>query len=149
MVDTLLAVSEKLMEHLVPELTKHSMTLPQFVLLGFLRDEDKPLAMHEIAIYMQHTTAATTGMIDRMHQLGLVKRTMTRTDRRVILVGITTQGKRILKELSKTLVEWCKLMLTLLTPEEKTAWISINYKILGLLENQPLTFEGVKKISAE
>lgn len=149
MVETLLKLSKTMMDILVRDLTKYSLTTHQFFLLSFLRDLNRPLPMNEIALFMQHSTAATTGMIDRMQVLGLLKRKPTRKDRRVMLVCVTEKGTRVLGELNKKMESISAQMLSLLTPEERTAWISINQKILSLSDQDPPKFDGMKNLSED
>ena len=146
MIETLLEVSKKMMDLLVTDLTKHSLTTSQFFLLGYLRDIKRPVPMHEIALFMQHSTAATTGMIDRLQLQGVVKRKSTSKDRRVMLVNITDKGIQTLGKLNEHMKTLCERMLALLTPEEKSVWININQKILGFSDQAPPVFQGLKNL---
>ena len=67
------------------ELSRGNVSFPQYCLLGMLREE-KQLTMSEIAQRMGHSTAAATGLIDRLENLGHVRRTHAKDDRRKVLL---------------------------------------------------------------
>lgn len=61
---------------------------------------------------MGHSTAATTGMIDKLEKMGLVERIYATKDRRKIMIQITTKGIKFVtkkrEEISKRLQEILK-----------------------------------------
>ena len=76
---------------LSPELTQDKISYPQFFLLTYLAEEES-LSMSNIARMMGHSTAAATGMVDKLQELGHLKRYTAAADRRKIMVRITEQG---------------------------------------------------------
>jgi DNA-binding MarR family transcriptional regulator len=50
------------------------------------------LTMTDVAKKMGHSTAAATGLVDRIEKLGYVERTHASEDRRKIMVRITSKG---------------------------------------------------------
>jgi len=58
---------------LSPELNKGNVSFAQFLLLTYLTTEES-LGMGDIAKKMGHSTAASTGMIDRLEKIKLVER---------------------------------------------------------------------------
>lgn len=80
---------------LSPELTQDKVSYPQFFLLTYL-DEEECLSMSSIAKMMGHSTAAATGMVDKLQELGYLKRFTAAADRRKIMVRITEQGKELI-----------------------------------------------------
>lgn len=66
----------------------------QFFILVYA--EDSSPSMSEIAKETDHTTAAVTGIVDRMVEDGLLEREHSKEDRRVIRVYTTAKGKKIL-----------------------------------------------------
>lgn len=83
---------------LSPELTKGKVSFPQFFLLAYL-DEEECLSMSNIAKMMGHSTAAATGMIDKLQELGHLKRYTAASDRRKIMVRITEQGRALVAQM--------------------------------------------------
>jgi len=76
---------------LSPELNKGNVSFAQFLLLTYLTTEES-LGMGDIAKKMGHSTAASTGMIDRLEKIKLVEREYWQEDRRKIMVHITQKG---------------------------------------------------------
>lgn len=83
---------------LSPELTKGKVSFPQFFLLAYLAEEEC-LSMSNIAKMMGHSTAAATGMIDKLQELGHLKRYTAAADRRKIMVRITDQGRALVAQM--------------------------------------------------
>jgi DNA-binding MarR family transcriptional regulator len=55
--------------------------------------------MTDIARKMGHSTAAATGLVDRLEKLGYMERTHAIDDRRKVLVRITSQGLQLVARL--------------------------------------------------
>ena len=93
--------------NLSSQLSKGNVSFPQFFLLAYLSSEDY-LTMSDIAKKMGHSTAAATGLVDRLESLGYVDRLHAAEDRRKIMVRITTKGVELVakmrKEIAKDLV---------------------------------------------
>ncbi len=83
---------------LSPELTQDKISYPQFFLLTYLAEEES-LSMSSIARMMGHSTAAATGMVDKLQELGHLKRFTAAADRRKIMVRITEQGKQLIERM--------------------------------------------------
>ena len=111
------------------ELNRGNVSFPQYFLLGFLAQKGE-LTMTEIARKMGHTTAASTGLVDRLEKLGHVKRGHATDDRRKILVKITTTGERIVCEVRDDMVENLLKMMSHLDPNEQRSWVQIYEKIM-------------------
>ncbi|MCU0779897.1 MAG: MarR family transcriptional regulator [Akkermansiaceae bacterium] len=77
--------------NLSSELNKESISFPQFFLLAYLSSEEY-LTMSDIAKKMGHSTAAATGLVDRLEKLAYVERLHAAEDRRKIMVRITSKG---------------------------------------------------------
>ncbi len=55
--------------------------------------------MTDIARKMGHSTAAATGLVDRLEKLGYMERTHAVDDRRKVLVRITSRGLELVSRL--------------------------------------------------
>lgn len=82
------------------ELFKGKITLPQFLILHFLHKNGES-CMTDLARFMGVTTAAMTGMIDRLVKYGYVGRDFNPNDRRVINIKPTTRGSLVAKKISR------------------------------------------------
>jgi len=83
----------------VAELYKGKITLPQFLILGFLHNNGDS-KMCGIAKFMSVSTAAMTGMVDRLEKYGYVKRESEPQDRRIINVSLTHRGLELVKKIN-------------------------------------------------
>ena len=115
--------------HLSKELTRGNVSFPQYLLLGFLSQQERPLTMTEIAQRMRHTTAAATGLVDRLERLAYARRQVGETDRRKVLVHITPKGLQLVAQVREDMV--CNLMRLMghLEPQEQCTWVRIYEKI--------------------
>ena len=79
-------------------LNEGNVSYAQFFLLGYLANEEY-LSMTDIAKKMAHSTAAATGLVDRLEKLGYVERVHAAHDRRKVMVQITTKGRDLVTSL--------------------------------------------------
>lgn len=86
--------------NLSSELSKDKISFPQFFLLTYLSSEDY-LTMSDIATKMGHSTAAATGLVDRLQVNSYVERVHAVDDRRKIMVRITKQGTKLVAKMRK------------------------------------------------
>jgi DNA-binding MarR family transcriptional regulator len=72
----------------------------QYNVLRILRGSDPAkLACSEIADRMIHRDPDVTRLVDKLSRRGLVSRSRSRQDRRVVEIGITDKGRELLKTL--------------------------------------------------
>ncbi|MCU0777195.1 MAG: MarR family transcriptional regulator [Akkermansiaceae bacterium] len=84
--------------NLSSELNKGNVSFPQFFLLTYLSSEEY-LTMSDIAKKMGHSTAAATGLVDRLEKLAYVERVHAAEDRRKIMVRITAKGVELVSKM--------------------------------------------------
>jgi len=84
--------------NLASELNKGNVSFPQFFLLTYLSSEEY-LTMSDIAKKMGHSTAAATGLVDRLEKLTYVERVHAAEDRRKIMVRITSLGTELVSKM--------------------------------------------------
>lgn len=89
---------------LSPILNQGKVSYPQFFLLAYLADEEC-LSMSSIAKMMGHSTAAATGMVDKLQELGHLKRYTAAADRRKIMVKITEQGRELVQQMRNNIAQ--------------------------------------------
>jgi DNA-binding MarR family transcriptional regulator len=75
---------------------------PQGIVLRFL---DTPRPMGELASLMHCDNSNMTGIVDRLEERGLVRRTAAAGDRRVKLIEPTEEGRRVRDEMSRRMAE--------------------------------------------
>lgn len=79
-------------------LNRDKVSYPQFFLLAYLAEEDC-ISMSNIAKMMGHSTAAATGMVDKLQELGYISRSTAAADRRKIMVRITKAGMALVERM--------------------------------------------------
>ncbi|MDI1312689.1 MarR family transcriptional regulator [Prosthecobacter sp.] len=100
--DFILYSQREFLLNLSRELNRDNISFAQFFLLGYLATS-KELTMTDIARKMGHSTAAATGLVDRLEKLGLMERTHAVDDRRKVLVRITSRGIELVSRLRNEL----------------------------------------------
>jgi len=113
---------------LCKELAPGNVSFPQFFLLAAL-DHKEILTMSAIAQKMGHTTAAASGLVARLENLGYVVRSSAREDRRKVMVCITEKGSALVRRIREEMVGNLMKVMAHLTRGEQKAWLHIYSKI--------------------
>lgn len=127
--DIILTLQRCFMLRLSEELSRGKVSFPQFFLLGHIGSQPQALSMSDIAEKMSHSTAAATGLVDRLEKLNYVQRTHAASDRRKVLVKITKKGTVLVERIRQDIVSNLSEIMELLPSQEQTAWLSIYEKI--------------------
>lgn len=120
--------------HLCKELAPGGVSFPQFFLLAAL-DQREVLTMSAIAQKMGHTTAAASGLVARLENLGYVVRSSALEDRRKVMVCITPKGSALVRRIREEMVGNLMKMMGHLSVSEQKAWLQIYSKIYNLCQN--------------
>ncbi len=104
MADFIMFAQRSFLLDLSKELNKGQISYAQFFLLGYLSSEDY-LTMTDISKKMGHSTAAATGLVDRLEKLGYVQRLHAADDRRKVMVQITRKGIDMVNCLRDTIAQ--------------------------------------------
>lgn len=102
--DFIMFAHRELLMDLSWKLNKANISFAQFFLLGYLANEDF-LSMTDVSKKMGHSTAASTGLVDRLEKLGYVQRLHAADDRRKVLVQITKRGMDMVETVKELLAE--------------------------------------------
>ncbi len=121
--------------HLCKELAPGGVSFPQFFLLAAL-DQKEVLTMSAIAQKMGHTTAAASGLVARLDNLGYLFRTIARDDRRKVMVCITEKGSSLVRRIREEMVGNLMTIMTHLSPSEQKAWLQIYSKIYDYCQSK-------------
>ena len=92
---------------------------PLYNVLRILRGEGRPLPCLEVAGRMITRLPDITRLVDRLETSGLVARSRTEEDRRVVLISITDAGLSLLATLDAPIAALNKTRLGHLTPAEQ------------------------------
>jgi DNA-binding MarR family transcriptional regulator len=121
--------------HLCKELAPGNVSFPQYFLLTYL-DQKEVLTMSAIAQKMGHTTAAASGLVARLENLGYVMRSSAPEDRRKVMVCITTKGSTLVRRIREEMMGNLTKIMEHLTPAEQTAWLHIYTKIYNYCQSK-------------
>jgi DNA-binding MarR family transcriptional regulator len=121
--------------HLCKELAPGNVSFPQFFLLAFL-DHKEVATMSAIAQKMGHTTAAASGLVARLENLGFIVRSSVREDRRKVMVCITAKGSALVRRIRLEMVGNIMKIMDHLTPAEQKAWVQIYEKIYDYCQSK-------------
>jgi len=100
--DFILFSQREFLLNLSKELNRDNISFAQFFLLGYLATS-REMTMTDIARKMGHSTAAATGLVDRLEKLGYMERTHAIDDRRKVMVRITSSGMKLVGRLRNEL----------------------------------------------
>jgi len=78
---------------------KHGLTSQQFNILRILRGAGAPISTLQIRQRMLDKMSDTSRIVDRLIIKGLVKKGVSKTDKRLVDVSITDKGKKLLSKL--------------------------------------------------
>src|SRR5215471_1969389 len=117
------------------ELAPGNVSFAQFFLLTYL-DHQEVLTMSAIAHKMGHTTAAASGLVARLQNLGYVVRSVAPDDRRKVMVCITPKGSALVRRIREEMVGNLMKVLEHLTGDEQKAWLQIYDKIYDYCQSK-------------
>ena len=108
--DFIMFSQSKVILRLSPELAQGKVSYPQFFLLTYLTEEDS-LTISNIARMMGHSTAAATGMVDKLEEMGYVTRFQASADRRKTMVRITREGSQLVERMRTNIAKDLALLM--------------------------------------
>lgn len=129
-----LAMQRCFLLRLSRELAEGNVSFPQYFLLAAL-DQQEVLTMSGIAQKMGHTTAAASGLVARLENLGYVVRSSAPDDRRKVMVCITEKGTSLVRRVRDDMVGNLMKVMAHLSPAEQKAWLQIYTKIYNFCQS--------------
>ncbi len=126
--DFIMFTQRSFLLNLSRELNKGSVSYAQFFLLGYLANENF-LTMTDISKKMGHSTAAATGLVDRLEKLGYVQRLHASEDRRKVMVQITKKGVDLVERIREDIVSSLVTLMVDLDENEQDALLKTYGKI--------------------
>jgi len=85
-------------EQLFRQVVGPDMTMQKSFILNYLYDAKKN--MREVSEHLDLDSSAVSTLVDRMFKKGLITRNRDDTDRRVIFIGLTEEGRKLKDELA-------------------------------------------------
>jgi DNA-binding MarR family transcriptional regulator len=99
---------------------REGLTSQQFNILRILRGAGAPLSTLQIRQRMLDKMSDTSRIVDRLIIKGLVKKTISKIDKRLVDVSITDKGKKVLAKLDKCEDQMDAVIKTISEAEAKT-----------------------------
>ncbi len=93
-------IARKTIRREAGELASGHITLPQFLILNILEEDDE-LRMTDIARTLGVSTAAATGIVERMVKSGYAQRKYDAADRRIIKIKLNPKGRELVQRINK------------------------------------------------
>jgi len=128
--DIILALQRCFISRLSETLADGPVSFVQFFMLSHI-NVPEGLSMSEIAERMNHTTAAATGLVDRLEKFGYVERTTAIQDRRKVIVRIKPKGADLVSLIRQDMMENLTKVMHHLAPDEQSMWLQIYEKIFN------------------
>jgi len=133
--DIIMVMQRCFIQRLSENLSHGQVSFPQYFLLAHIAGGDG-VSMTEIASKMNHSTAAATGLVDRLENLDYVQRGAASNDRRKVLVKITRKGQLLVERIRLEFIGNLETLMGQLTPSEQLSWLRIYEKIHTYCTNQ-------------
>lgn len=114
------------------ELSKGILTLPQFLILSFL-NERKESKMTDLARFMRVSTAAMTGIVNRLVEAGYAVRIFDPHDRRIIKINLTAKGEVLVRNIGKERRRMIMNVFSKVSENDRTDYLRIITRIKEIL----------------
>lgn len=119
-------------KRLTKELHKTKITLPQLFILEFLEREGES-RMTELAHFMNVTTAAMTGIVDRLVRDNYAERIYDQNDRRIIKVKLTNEGNSVVRKICERKQQMIVKVFGRISEAEREQYLGILRQIKDIL----------------
>ncbi len=125
-------IHRKLRVKLSNELSEGEITIPQCHILDYLNAKGESV-MREIADYLFVTPPAVTGIVDKLVKMKLVQRDFSPSDRRIIIISLTSKGKTVISKIKNQSNELFISIFKGLSAQERKSFLEVIQKMEKLL----------------
>lgn len=102
-------------------LARYNLSEGRFVIMLTLKSAGGKLSPLELATRLSITTGTVTGLLDGLQGDGFIKRKTDPTDRRKLIISLTTDGKRVVDEVFAEHTDWISGIIQGLSIEQRQA----------------------------
>lgn len=113
---------------------KQGLTRGEWELLAAVRRSGKNCRATELSVLTKSSGAAITKRLDKLSAQGLITREVLPRDRRVVLVNLTEDGKKVIDALVPEVLEAESQLLNSFSQEEVATLQSLSLKLLNVVE---------------
>jgi DNA-binding MarR family transcriptional regulator len=117
-------ISKEFLRQHTEDFYRVKITIPQIIVLENIFRQGE-LKMTDLAHALNVTTAAVTGLCDRLVRDGYADRVSDPDDRRVVKIKLTAEGKRIAKHVLEQRKKAMIKMFGMVSQEERESYLSI------------------------
>ncbi|MDD5255221.1 MAG: MarR family transcriptional regulator [Candidatus Omnitrophica bacterium] len=114
---------------------KERITLPQLLVMQFM-DENQSSRMTDVATFMKVSTAAITGLVDRLVRSGYAARLLDSNDRRIIRVNLTAKGRGLIKKINDQRRQMVVHIFGKISEQEREDYLRILRRIRDVLVSE-------------
>ena len=117
------------------EVYKGKITLPQLLVMELINKEG-PVKMTVLACSMKVTTAAMTGIIQRLVRQRYAQRNYDKSDRRTIRIALTFKGVELLKRINEQRTQVVSSVFRQLSEYDRADYLRVMGKVKEILEKE-------------
>ena len=117
------------------DIYKGKITLSQLLILNLLSSQEAS-KMTDLAKLMKVTTAATTGIVQRLVVLGYVQREYDQQDRRVIRIRLSAKGAELLKKLNQQRTQLLIKIFSQISEDDRGEYLRIVTQVKNILDKE-------------
>ena len=125
-------IAQETWDNILLDCTKNEL----FVLMLLYRKSD--VNMTQIAEYLNAPLNTTTGIVGRMEKKEMVRRLRSDTDKRVVTLVLTQQGRQQISDIMAIFLKYGQEIIASLSAQELTVMQNVLSKIIKLLKNYPV-----------
>lgn len=92
--------------------------------------------MSQIAEYIKIPLSTSTGLVNRLVRNGYLKRERSESDRRIVAIQLTDQGKSIVLDFQATISHYLEQVESVLTEEDRLVIYNVFLKVVDALNKQ-------------
>jgi DNA-binding MarR family transcriptional regulator len=112
---------------------RQGLTLAQLTVLLILKDaREETMSMGEIAHELGVSFPTASGLVDRLSREGLATRLASDSDRRIVLVHLTANGKAVLRRMLRLLDDLLMRLLADMGEAEQESFVEAVDRVFGL-----------------
>jgi len=145
--DTFISLMWMLQRGFSQRLQHFGLTKSQFITLNSLVAHQQACPMRDLTEVTFQDAPTMTGVVNRLIKMGLVKRTRSTIDRRVVLVQATTAGQELVQQIEAEMMEADLQGYSALSDEELNALEALIEFIFHMYMRRYIIEEGVDEVA--
>jgi DNA-binding MarR family transcriptional regulator len=112
-----------------------------------MRVRDKPtLSAGDLCRELHHDSGAFTRVLDQLEERGFIRRERSETDRRVVLLCLTAEGRRVVESLLPIVVERLNAALQDFSAAEVATLAKLLRRLTARLENPQAEGDAARRV---